>query len=170
MSKRSIGLNYSFQRTKNENGTASYFEASAKQVATEDVSYCPVCLLKQYTDISTPTALYEADRNAHEEAVQNGGVRFFHLIQHQVLALNKKQLILYWYGIPHEVTGLNLATCIWQSRQHAIAANSRPHHIRAMKLAAASYETYELQRYRLTKLKGETGLHITPFDQGNVGW
>ncbi|THH27843.1 hypothetical protein EUX98_g6335 [Antrodiella citrinella] len=96
--------------------------------------------------------LYEADRKAHEEAVQNGG------------------LILYWYGIPHPKTGLNLATCIWQSRQHAIAANSRPHHVRAMRLAAASYERYELNRYRLSKVKGETTLRITPFDSGDVGW
>ena len=80
------------------------------------------------------------------------------------------QLILYWYGIPNPVTGLNLATCIWQSRQHAIAANSRPHHVRAMRLAAASYERYELNRYRLSKRKGETTLKITPFDSGDVGW
>jgi len=96
--------------------------------------------------------LYEADKKAHEEAVQNGG------------------LILYWYGIPHPVTGLNLATCIWQSRQHAIAANSRPHHIKAMRLAAASYERYELQRFRLSKPKGETGLKIDAYDSGDIGW
>ncbi|TFY78482.1 hypothetical protein EWM64_g5532, partial [Hericium alpestre] len=48
--------------------------------------------------------LYEADKLAHEEAIQNGG------------------LIMYWYGIPDAETGLNLATCIWQSRAHAIAA------------------------------------------------
>ncbi|THH04389.1 hypothetical protein EW146_g10192, partial [Bondarzewia mesenterica] len=46
--------------------------------------------------------LYEADKLAHEEAIRNGG------------------LIMYWYGIPDPETGLNLATCIWQSRAHAI--------------------------------------------------
>ncbi|KAI0769781.1 hypothetical protein BD413DRAFT_613796 [Trametes elegans] len=96
--------------------------------------------------------LYDADKNAHEEAVQNGG------------------LILYWYGTPHPQTGLNLATCIWQSRAHAAAANSRPHHIRAMRLAAASYERYELNRLRLKKIKGETRLRIEPYDGGDVGW
>lgn len=39
-----------------------------------------------------------------------------------------------------------------------------------MKLAAASYERYELQRFRLAKVKGETGITITPFDKGDVGW
>ncbi|CAL1707078.1 unnamed protein product [Somion occarium] len=113
--------------------------------------YCVVFRSKR-KDGSDGGPLYEADKQAHEEAVQNGG------------------LILYWYGIPHPVTGLNLATCIWQSRQHAIAANSRPHHVRAMRLAAASYERYELQRFRVTKIKGETGVRVSPFDHGDVGW
>ncbi|KAG1890209.1 hypothetical protein F4604DRAFT_1914763 [Suillus subluteus] len=68
------------------------------------------------------TTLYDADKLAHKKAVLNGG------------------LIMYWYGVPNPKTGMNLATCIWQSRKHAVAANSRPHHIRAMMLAAASYE------------------------------
>ena len=80
------------------------------------------------------------------------------------------QLILYWYGTPHPVTGLNLATCIWQSRAHAIKANSRPHHIRAMRLAAAAYECYELERWRLQKVRGERGLRIERYVEGEVGW
>lgn len=98
------------------------------------------------------TALYEADKQAHEEAIRNGG------------------LILYWYGIPDPVTGLNLATCIWQSRAHAVAANGRPHHIRAMRLAANSYAKYDLERYTLRKVKGETGVNVLPFEGGQVGW
>ena len=82
----------------------------------------------------------------------------------------REQLILYWYGTPHPVTGMNLATCIWQSRAHAIAANSKPHHVRAMRLAAASYERYELARYRLIKERGERQLRVEPYDRGDVGW
>ncbi|KAA1471666.1 hypothetical protein DENSPDRAFT_758258, partial [Dentipellis sp. KUC8613] len=96
--------------------------------------------------------LYEADKLAHEEAIQNGG------------------LIMYWYGIPDAETGLNLATCIWQSRQHAIAANARPHHIRAMRLAVTSYEKYSLERYRLRKRKGESGVEVLEYGSGEVGW
>ncbi|KAI0645538.1 hypothetical protein C8Q79DRAFT_1010482 [Trametes meyenii] len=113
--------------------------------------YCVVFRSKR-REGSDGGPLYEADKKAHEEAVQNGG------------------LILYWYGTPHPKTSLNLATCIWQSRAHAAAANSRPHHIRAMRLAAASYERYELERYRLRKVKGETRLHVEPYDGGDVGW
>lgn len=97
-------------------------------------------------------ALYEADKLAHEEAVHNGG------------------LIMYWYGIPNAETGMNLATCIWQSRKHAVAANSRPHHIKAMTLAAASFEVYNLERHVLRKEKGSKGVTVEPFRGGDVGW
>ncbi|KAI6000560.1 hypothetical protein EDD15DRAFT_1765416 [Pisolithus albus] len=102
---------------------------------------------------SDSSALYEADRLAHEEAVSNGG------------------LIMYWYGVPDPQTGLNLATCIWQSRRHALTASSRPHHIRAIKLAAVSYEIYNLERYRLLKVKGKQGIQVEEFSVGvDVGW
>jgi hypothetical protein len=77
---------------------------------------------------------------------------------------------MYWYGIPNPQTGMNLATCIWQSRKHAITANSRPHHVRATKLAAASFEVYTLERHILRKAKGEKGVTIEPFTGGDVGW
>jgi len=96
-------------------------------------------------------ALYEADRAAHEEAVQNGG------------------LLMYWYGLPDPETGLNLATCVWQSRAHAVAANSRPKHIRAMRLAASSYHSYELERWTLRKTAGSRHLEVLPYDNGTTG-
>jgi hypothetical protein len=65
---------------------------------------------------------------------------------------------------------MNLATCIWQSRKHASAANSRPHHIKAMRLAALSYEVYALHRYKLVKAKGERGVTVEAYDGGDVGW
>ncbi|EGO00267.1 hypothetical protein SERLA73DRAFT_53138 [Serpula lacrymans var. lacrymans S7.3] len=113
--------------------------------------YCVVFRSKRKAD-SDGGPLYDADKKAHEEAVLNGG------------------LIMYWYGAPDPNSGMNLATCIWQSRKHAIAANSRPHHLRAMKLAAASYEIYTLERYKLQKLQGEKGVSIQPFEGGEVGW
>ncbi|KIY46203.1 hypothetical protein FISHEDRAFT_10678, partial [Fistulina hepatica ATCC 64428] len=88
--------------------------------------------------------LYEADREAHEEAVRNGG------------------LLLYWYGVPDE-TGLNLGTCIWQSRAQALAALSQPLHAQAARLARDSYEIYQLERYILKKEAGSTRVHILPF-------
>lgn len=77
---------------------------------------------------------------------------------------------MYWYGIPNAQTGMNLATCIWQSRKHAIAASSRPNHVRAMKLAASSFEVYTLERYKLGKVKGQKGVTVGFFAGGDVGW
>lgn len=68
---------------------------------------------------------------------------------------------MYWYGVPHPVTRDNLATCIWQSRAHAVAANSRPYHAKAARLAASSYEMYDLERYTLRK--GKCLLRSLPF-------
>ncbi|KAF9531608.1 hypothetical protein CPB83DRAFT_874518 [Crepidotus variabilis] len=113
--------------------------------------YCVVFRSKRKVG-SDGISLYEADKLAHEEAIRNGG------------------LILYWYGIPNPQTGMNLATCIWQSRKHASAANSRPHHIKAMRLAANAYEIYSLERYRLRKSIGEDGVTIEPYLGGDVGW
>ena len=116
--------------------------------------------------------LYEADKMAHEEAVQNGGVRTLacsSLPPFPALTLIP-QLIMYWFGVPSPETGLNLATCIWQSRQHAVQANSRPNHVRAAKLAKAAYERYDLERWIVRKVKGETGIRLEPYTEGPVGW
>ena len=64
--------------------------------------------------------LYEADRQAHEEAVGSGG------------------LLLYWYGCVN-LDGANLATCIWRSRAAALKSVQGPKHIVAMSLAAGKY-------------------------------
>ncbi len=98
------------------------------------------------------------------------------------------QLLLYWYGIPDPETGMNLASCIWQSRKHALKANSQPHHAIAMRLAATSYEVYScvsgpatmpqpltqchrLERHVLRKEQGSTHVTIEPYIQGTqVGW
>ena len=77
---------------------------------------------------------------------------------------------MYWYGVPDGKTGVNLATCIWQSRKHAIAANSRPQHVEAMRLARNSYERYDLERYVLKKYKEKAHVTIEPFVAGEVGW
>ncbi|KAG8749775.1 hypothetical protein FRC14_001107 [Serendipita sp. 396] len=101
---------------------------------------------------SESAPLYEQDRLAHEEAVHRGG------------------LIMYWYGVPDPKTGLNLATCVWQSRKFALAAMTGPQHVLAMRLAAASFAEFRLERYILRKEVGETGLRVYPYVSGEVGW
>ncbi|KAI6125782.1 hypothetical protein EV401DRAFT_2088064 [Pisolithus croceorrhizus] len=99
---------------------------------------------------SDSDALHGVERPAHEEAISNGGV---HTDQQ--------------YSVPEPQTGLSLATCIWQSRRQGLVATSRPHHTRAMNLAAASYEVYNLERYRLFK----ANIQVEKFGVDvEVGW
>ena len=76
---------------------------------------------------------------------------------------------MYWYGVPDQ-TGLNLATCVWQSRRHATKAIGGPKHLAAMKQAANAYEVYELERWVLRKDRGEPGLNLSRWQGGEVGW
>ncbi|KAK8864204.1 hypothetical protein IAR55_001450 [Kwoniella newhampshirensis] len=112
--------------------------------------YCVVFRSRRKPE-SSSLSLYKADREAHEEAVQNGG------------------LVMYWYGVP-DSTGLNLATCIWQSRRHAINAISGPKHRSAMKQTEGAYETYALERWVLSKETGKKGLDLRRWTGGEVGW
>ncbi|WWD17497.1 hypothetical protein CI109_101938 [Kwoniella shandongensis] len=112
--------------------------------------YCVVFRSRRKPE-SSNLSLYKADREAHEEAVKNGG------------------LVMYWYGVPDE-TGLNLATCIWQSRRHAINAISGPKHMSAMKQTEGAYETYSLERWILSKEAGKRDLDLRKWTGGDVGW
>ncbi|WVQ82401.1 hypothetical protein IAT38_004529 [Cryptococcus sp. DSM 104549] len=118
--------------------------------STEREWYCVVFRSRRKPE-SAHLSLYKADREAHEEAVKNGG------------------LIMYWYGVP-DSTGLNLATCIWQSRRHAIKAISGPKHMSAMKQTEGAYETYSLERWRLVKEAGRRDLQLRKWEGGDVGW
>jgi len=112
--------------------------------------YCVVFRSRRRPD-SSSLSLYQADREAHEEAVHNGG------------------LVMYWYGVPDD-TGLNLATCIWQSRRHAVNAIGGPKHREAMKQAKDAYEVYELERWVLSTTRGQSGVALAQWAGGDVGW
>jgi hypothetical protein len=92
---------HGFQPVTNSYSTTPYDQAFnwSEINLPEEVErewYCVVFRSRRNKE-SSSLSLYQADREAHEEAVKNGG------------------LVMYWYGVPDEVTGSNLATCIWQS-------------------------------------------------------
>ncbi|KAJ9091895.1 hypothetical protein QFC19_008921 [Naganishia cerealis] len=93
------------------------------------------------TDRDPSSALYAADRQAHEEAVESGG------------------LLMYWYGEP-DSQGNNVATCVWTGRDAARRASRLEKHRVAAALAGEVYATYELVRYCVRKVQGETGVRI----------
>lgn len=91
---------------------------------------------------SESTNLYTADKLSHEEAVNHGG------------------LLMYWYGTPDPISGMNLATCIWTDRESARSASKLPRHREAVKHAALAYSSFELSRYCVVKVAGESGVRI----------
>ncbi|GAA6005730.1 hypothetical protein JCM11491_003988 [Sporobolomyces phaffii] len=114
--------------------------------------------------------LYGADREAHEEAIQAGG------------------LLCYWFGAPlplaplsrsaagpdltespeSDLVGRNLATCIWESRASALLAMRGEKHKRAAQLASMSYESYTLERYLLRKDRGSTRVRVEEWQGKDV--
>ncbi|BGP32708.1 hypothetical protein JCM10296v2_004491 [Rhodotorula toruloides] len=106
--------------------------------------------------------LYRADRAAHEEAVA-------------------RKILMYWFGTPFpsaserdvapiddDLVDVNLATCIWNSRQDAIEAMRGEKHREAAKLASTTYETYQLERYIIRKEKGELGISVRDWHGGET--
>ena len=57
----------------------------------------------------------------------------------------------------------------WQSRAQARLANSRPHHLNAVRLTARSYESYTLERYTLRKVAGEREVRVEPYVEREAG-
>ncbi|KAF3199629.1 hypothetical protein TWF679_001248 [Orbilia oligospora] len=75
--------------------------------------------------------LGKLDEDAHVEAVESG------------------QLLKYWFGTPHPVTGRNLATCIWRHRDDAKLGGGGPGHVRAMEAVRNIYLEWRVERLKL---------------------
>ncbi|PWN93885.1 hypothetical protein FA10DRAFT_264483 [Acaromyces ingoldii] len=117
--------------------------SSLPQLPLDDEhTFYGVCFRSKRRHGSENTTFYEDDRRAHEEAVDAGG------------------LLMYWYGRPNATTGHNLAMCIWTSRQDALQASSLPLHARAAAHSRKAYESFELHRFAVRKVRGESKLRL----------
>lgn len=75
--------------------------------------------------------LFDADQGAHEEANLSGG------------------LLKYWYGVPKEATGQNLATCLWRSRQDAKRGGNGKSHSTSVLRTKDWYAFWRVEQYEL---------------------
>lgn len=141
--------------------TDNHSETPFEEAFNWDELYLPVDAEREWfatvtyskaADGSNDGALYEVNKHAHAEAVRHGG------------------LILYWTSAPHAVTGVRTTACIWRSRAHAIAAHSGPHHIRALRRALSTHTRYDMCRFRLRKVRGESTLRVERYDCGDENW
>ena len=74
--------------------------------------------------------LFHLDKESHREATQSGW------------------LLKYWFGSP-DAHRRNLATCVWRSRQDAIAGGSGPFHKLARDCALEMYDLINVRGLRL---------------------
>jgi hypothetical protein len=109
-------------------------------------------LVTNWRDFLYRLALYETDKLAHEGAVRNGGV-CLSSYPHLFIYCVPRQLIMYWYGVPNPRTR--------KKRNPAntpYAANSYPHHVRAMTDNPRSCFVWGLySRHTLRNVKGKGG-------------
>ncbi|KAI4747351.1 hypothetical protein E4T50_02349 [Aureobasidium sp. EXF-12298] len=78
-----------------------------------------------------PEKLFQLDAYSHQEAMASGG------------------LLKYWYGVKDQ-DRRNLATCFWESRQHARDGGRGPWHAKARAAAAVWYESIVFKTNVLT--------------------
>ena len=80
--------------------------------------------------------LYELDARAHEEAIAHSG-------------------LLHYFGGELDEERRCVSFCVWQDRTRAAEAAGLPRHRDAIGAAVSMYESYVLERYRITAHGGE---------------
>ncbi|KAG9943792.1 hypothetical protein KCU85_g8397, partial [Aureobasidium melanogenum] len=90
-----------------------------------------VSFRSQLSPDADPERLFQLDACSHQEAMASGG------------------LLKYWYGVKDQ-DRQNLATCFWESRQHARDGGRGPWHAKARAAAAVWYESIVFKTYVLT--------------------
>ena len=98
--------------------------------------------IKPETDYSH---LGELDKAAHAEAVASGG------------------FLKYWFGEP-DAELRNLATCLWRSREEAIAGGRGPAHRKAAGSTRSLYAYWKIDQHRLTIADGVESFEIAPWE------
>lgn len=98
--------------------------------------------IKPETDYSH---LGELDKAAHAEAVASGG------------------FLKYWFGEP-DAELRNLATCLWRSREDAIAGGKGPAHRKAAGSTRSLYAYWKIDQHRLTIADDVDSFDISPWD------
>lgn len=121
--------------SETEGGTSQFKKTSFYVVAFRSQ-------IKPETDYSH---LGELDKAAHAEAVASGG------------------FLKYWFGEP-DTQLRNLATCLWRSREDAIAGGRGPAHKKAAGSTRSLYAYWKIDQHRLTIADGVDSFEITPWE------
>lgn len=94
--------------------------------------------------------LYELDGRAHEEAISHTG-------------------LVHYFGGELDAERRCLSFCVWEDRERAAAAAALPKHRDAIGAAVTMYDSYVLERYRITASGGEVAIEeIEPPQQSEA--
>ncbi|KAH0362608.1 hypothetical protein KCU65_g7955, partial [Aureobasidium melanogenum] len=105
-----------------------------------------VSFRSQLSPDADPERLFQLDAYSHQEAMASGG------------------LLKYWYGVKNR-DRRNLATCFWESRQHARDGGRGPWHAKARAAATVWYESIVFKTYILTIGDDVEDWDITDFEE-----
>jgi hypothetical protein len=83
--------------------------------------------------------LYELDARAHEEAISHTG-------------------LVHYFGGELDAQRRCLSFCVWEDRERAAAAAALPKHRDAIGAAVTMYDSYVLERYRITASGGKVAI------------
>jgi hypothetical protein len=83
--------------------------------------------------------LYELDGLAHEEAIAHTG-------------------LLHYFGGELDADRRCLSFCVWEDRTRAVEAAGLPRHRDAIGAAVSMYDSYVLERYRITARGGDVAI------------
>jgi hypothetical protein len=83
--------------------------------------------------------LYELDALAHEEAISHTG-------------------LVHYFGGELDAERRCLSFCVWENRDRAASAAALPKHRDAIEAAVTMYDSYVLERYRITASGGEVAI------------
>ncbi|ODV81096.1 uncharacterized protein CANTADRAFT_25357 [Suhomyces tanzawaensis NRRL Y-17324] len=80
--------------------------------------------------------LAKVDKDSHVEANESGG------------------LLKYWFGTPDDVHGKNLATCWWETKEHAKKGGRGKAHREGMTAVRSWFKHWQVEEYQLNLAKG----------------
>jgi hypothetical protein len=111
------------------------FNWSECLAGVDDVDWYVVAFRSVRAGNADDAILYELDGRAHEEAIAHTG-------------------LLHYFGGELDAERRCLSFCVWEDRTRAIEAAGLPRHREAIDAAVRMYDSYVLERYRLTARDG----------------
>ncbi|KAK8149150.1 hypothetical protein G3M48_008017 [Beauveria asiatica] len=146
----------------------------------QDTTFYIVAFRSQIKPSTDYSHLGELDKAAHLEAIESGG--FLKYVARRTfsspvsvtavgygcpsdMALVELTFRRYWFGSPDSELR-NLATCLWRSKEDAVAGGRGPAHRKAAMSTRSLYAYWKIDQHRLTIRNNAEEWEIVPWTEG----